>query len=395
MIKEPEKQLVTNPPAKESYMEEMPIKGPAKSLLQQSQKGQVPMMMQIPRTPTIAESDDMQLEGNLTLTQWAGDLKYRSEDSMKQQQKQFKQQNQEKLQNQQNNKQNKKEKTQKNTHTENEYEIEDDILFGDLPNHKLKIDFNYDESHGEDDDDDENKDEENDNSGDGDDFDDDNDTKLSLLKKTSKKKVVLMKKDDDGKNKPRKSILKRLIQQANEPRNEVHFTEVRPSYKDIQLSRLNVLAVMKFVNQIVDYTTGHGLDLPVSTLIDKKIRQHIISRVEGLNVYKFHRLNTETIITLLQELVRPQTVLDFQKALEKYVEFPTLPRNYRPTVVDFKLFYDAILEYKTNFQDLYEVLAENNQDNIPQANNKEGGLIKIFLCNMPFTYGDNVIKSVK
>jgi hypothetical protein len=39
----------------------------------------------------------------------------------------------------------------------------------------------------------------------------------------------------------------------------------------------------------------------------------------------------------------------------------------------------------------YNIMAEDNTDNIPPCHNKEGGLIKLFVKKVPFNYADEVL----
>ena len=54
--------------------------------------------------------------------------------------------------------------------------------------------------------------------------------------------------------------------------------------------------------------------------------------------------------------------------------------DYRPTLTNFKPLYSSLLVYKQNFQKLYDFLADGiKSEYIPRADNKDGGLIKIFI----------------
>ena len=84
-------------------------------------------------------------------------------------------------------------------------------------------------------------------------------------------------------------------------------------------------------------------------------------------------------------------------------------KDYRPTLTNFKPLYSSILVYKQNFQKLYDFLADGiKSEYIPRADNKDGGLIKIFIDKIPmgigrrmyhnlnkekFTYMDDFIKA--
>lgn len=56
--------------------------------------------------------------------------------------------------------------------------------------------------------------------------------------------------------------------------------------------------------------------------------------------------------------------------------------------------YHALLAFRTDFISIYELLAEDNDRNIPVCKNKEGGLLKIFLDKIPFEYGKRTFQSL-
>jgi hypothetical protein len=122
--------------------------------------------------------------------------------------------------------------------------------------------------------------------------------------------------------------------------------------------------------------------LLVFTLIEPKVREQIRARTEGLTLNKFHTLSARKILALLQAQIKPETKLAFTK--------PTLHQGYTPTSVIFQTFYDALLQYKATFTNLYEILAEKM--NTPPVSNKEGGLLKISIEKIPFNYGTNIYK---
>ena len=61
---------------------------------------------------------------------------------------------------------------------------------------------------------------------------------------------------------------------------------------------------------------------------------------------------------------------------------------FRSEASNFKVLYDALLLYRFRFLRVYQILADGNPpENIPKCENKDGGLIKMFLDNIPFEYG--------
>jgi hypothetical protein len=85
-------------------------------------------------------------------------------------------------------------------------------------------------------------------------------------------------------------------------------------------------------------------------------------------------------------------MLEFQQYLRKYTYF-NLPYGYVPNSNDFRIFYDALQLYRNTFLRVYEIMVRDNEYNIPECNNEEGGIVRIFTEKIPFNYGKNVIYS--
>ena len=194
--------------------------------------------------------------------------------------------------------------------------------------------------------------------------------------------------------KRRESILERIAQAADAPRVQVTMMSKQPKYDQIRLEYLTPRAIFKFIDEVNEYQIAYGIVLPVPTLISNKIRDNLMARHRGLTLTKFYNLTTMQIIKILQRQIRPESMLAFQITLAKHSYFET-PSNYKPNVSDFKPFYDALLQYKARFLRIYEIMAANNEDNIPETNNKEGGLIKIFVDKIPFEYGSRTFRALK
>jgi hypothetical protein len=89
---------------------------------------------------------------------------------------------------------------------------------------------------------------------------------------------------------------------------------------------------------------------------------------------------------------RPKSMLEFQQYLRKYTYF-NLPYGYVPNSNDFRIFYDALQLYRNTFLRVYEIMVRDNEYNIPECNNEEGGIVRIFTEKIPFNYGKNIIIS--
>ena len=202
--------------------------------------------------------------------------------------------------------------------------------------------------------------------------------------------------DDNGSVKEgRLSILDKIAENADNPRHYVQFTKQQPDYSHIRLTRLSVNHIYKFLNNIIEYQVAYGIALPVSTLIDPNVRDVLIAHQSPkLTLSKFYKLSTAQLTDILQAQVKPGDSFIFAQYLNRICAIE-LPHGYVPTPNNFRVFYNALLQYKQQFTKVYEILSKNNKDHIPECTYKDGGLIKIFLDKIPFEYGGKVYQSLK
>jgi hypothetical protein len=199
---------------------------------------------------------------------------------------------------------------------------------------------------------------------------------------------------DDTTSKPSraKNFLDNVVTAAENPRHVVSYTKVQPSYDHVSLSDLTLRSVFKFIDDVNEYQLSHGIQLPVASLISRKVREHLCAKVHNLKMEQFLVFKTKQVIRVLQSECRPVSVLEFQKKLRKHTYFD-LPAHYIPKPSDFRIFHDALLLYRNKFLRAFEVMAADNEENIPECTNKEGGLIKIFVEKIPYSYGKNIVQS--
>jgi hypothetical protein len=190
----------------------------------------------------------------------------------------------------------------------------------------------------------------------------------------------------------RDSFLHKMVEAAEKPRHKVTYTRTQPAYDHIQLTEMKLRSVIKFVDDVNAYQVSHGITLPVASLISEKVRDDICAQHPGMTIVKFLSCKAKDVIRLIQEECRPISKLQFQEALKKHTYFD-IPHNYVPTSSAFKPFRDALLSYRRKFLRAFEIMAQDNEENVPQCDDKEGGLIKIFVEKIPFSYGKKIINS--
>jgi hypothetical protein len=134
----------------------------------------------------------------------------------------------------------------------------------------------------------------------------------------------------------------------------------------------------------------HKISVPAASLVSTDIREYLIGVADNvrINSLTFYGLDNKSILALLQKLKRPRNVIDFRKALDSNLRF-NIYKDYRPTLTNFKPLHSSLLVYKQSFQRLYDFLTDgiHTEEFIPRADNKDGGLIKIFVEKIPMGIG--------
>lgn len=191
-----------------------------------------------------------------------------------------------------------------------------------------------------------------------------------------------------------KTSSKHARKRKSDPINRGFLYMKSPPAFDGYLNALTPRKVFNFFHKILLYKTATGLELEIALYISDEIRELLMSLYKGLTLEKFYDMSDSKLLTILQMESRPKTHIAFYNKLKGYTSFVDLPKNYEPTPLTFKLFYDGYITYKNRFIQMYDLMAEDNEINIPPLKNKEGGLIKLFLDKIPFSYGQQAYKSI-
>ena len=170
---------------------------------------------------------------------------------------------------------------------------------------------------------------------------------------------------------------------------------VLASSAHIRYKKSSIRSFFEFWELVSEYELRERTTLPVNTLIEKTVREYLISTDRNrLGTGKFYNLSREELYNLMQEQFRPTDKLDFMKQLESNVEF-VFSAHFRPTPEYFKPFYDALLLYIFTFTRISEILSHGTDDarsNIPRCDNKPGGLVRAFVGKIPFEYGTRTLQ---
>jgi hypothetical protein len=193
----------------------------------------------------------------------------------------------------------------------------------------------------------------------------------------------------------RQSILERNIQNSEDSAIQLQMQARQPPYDHIKLTSVHSLAqVIKFIDEAEKYQTQHRIKLPLPSLVSDTARDDIMTEDHKLTIAKFYNLSDLELFDLLQKKVKPGSPLEFSRKLDSHVDF-VISKGYKPTPSDFKFFLQALRTYRQKFRKLFELLAKDNGENVPEMKNKDEGVIKIFLKKIPFEYGNRVWQTMR
>ena len=193
----------------------------------------------------------------------------------------------------------------------------------------------------------------------------------------------------NSKSERRDSMIRNLDRLSSGHDENIRVYKNTPSYDNIKLTSDSISSILEFAAAIEQFQNMHKLAVPAATLISPDIREYLIGVADDhrINQMTFFGLDNKSVFALLQKLKRPKNVIDFRRAVETHLRF-NIYKDYRPTLTNFKPLYSSLLVYKQNFQRLYDFLADGIRlDFIPRADNKEGGLIKVFIDKIPMGIG--------
>ncbi len=201
--------------------------------------------------------------------------------------------------------------------------------------------------------------------------------------------------------KRRISILDNLVRSGeeavdNNPRSRnnnnssVQYTRIIPSFDHIKLNELTLRAVIKFINDIMDYEFRYKIPINMKAQISEHCFRRLSIKFHGRIDYqdKYKDMTRNELGKLLMDYVKPETQSQFRQVLED------IKLRYNSTTItqdEYKYFYESLIEYSLQFLKWYEILSDQTDPKIiPPCNNKDKGLIKIFLSKLPGELGQEL-----
>jgi hypothetical protein len=198
---------------------------------------------------------------------------------------------------------------------------------------------------------------------------------------------------DDSRNDKRDSLLGRVLHTRRNSEIPKLYKE-QESYDQIRLNALTVPAAFKFYQDIDRYESKFGIPIPGATQVSDRVRDQLLVEHTHITVRKFYLLKNYKLFKLIQSAVKPKSSMAFSKLLQSSIRFPQLPEGYDPAITNFRPLYEAILIFKRSFLDCLAFLSWKNNANIPRCDHRDGGLIKIFIDSIPFSFGKSVFGSL-
>ncbi len=201
------------------------------------------------------------------------------------------------------------------------------------------------------------------------------------------------------KQKKRISILENLVQSGNDTVESINdrssnyavqYTRMIPSFDHIKLNELTLRAVIKFINDILDYEFRYKIPINMKAQISEQCFRRLSIKFHGKIDYqdRYKNMSRTELGKLLMDYVKPDTQSQFRQVLED-IKF-----RYNSTTItqdEYKHFYEALIEYSLQFLRWYEILSDQTDPKIiPPCNNKDKGLIKIFLSKLPGELGQEL-----
>lgn len=155
----------------------------------------------------------------------------------------------------------------------------------------------------------------------------------------------------------------------------------------IYLEKLTPFAILDWVEKLTKFENTHDqVIVKAGALLNDYARSVVMQKTDFVGGYrKFFPLSKEEVYSLLQETVRPTSQLDFHDKLKSalFKKFPWDP-SVKVTIFNYRSFHLRLKEYCDKFAEAYLFLSYGcHKDNIPPIDNKEKGLMKVFIGGMP------------
>ena len=177
------------------------------------------------------------------------------------------------------------------------------------------------------------------------------------------------------------------------------YFETVPDLEHYKLKKLSVRSYVGFIKKHATFVATYGQDArPFAMFFADNVKNLLIAAQSDLEYTEAHfALATKAQIqSMVRKKIQVKTLIEMQESLSNDVFFPNSDHyqetNFSFGPLTFKKYYEDLLAYRTNFKLIFDFQVDENPYNVsPRIENKEGGLIKIFLDKIPV---QDYVKSV-
>jgi hypothetical protein len=174
------------------------------------------------------------------------------------------------------------------------------------------------------------------------------------------------------------------------------YIRTEPDKSHIMLKSLTVSNVEKFWKSIEKYEKEHpGTVIRAAIRIDEKVVNTLISYAlasDRMDEDLFSSQTNSYVANLIQVALRPLDKTEYLKKLKENTNCEIHTKNdYIPSSSNYYPMFLALQEYRRNFESVYDIISTGLPEKyLPACNNKEDGLIKVFLSKIPFDHGNKI-----
>ena len=164
-----------------------------------------------------------------------------------------------------------------------------------------------------------------------------------------------------------------------------------------KLERLAARDIMNFAVRIKKYERMHGASVEGPIFVKRTDMLVCIAKSRTLKSMQveteedFYELSNKSLFRVLQNAVRPIDSMSFAKVLSESVKF-WLPDKFSYSIGTYNVFLTYVKIYIKDFSDMLEFLSLDNSANMPRIDNKENGIIRIFINKIPYEFGSTVFQ---
>ena len=168
-------------------------------------------------------------------------------------------------------------------------------------------------------------------------------------------------------------------------RHAVQVIKEPPSHKHIYLTSTELSQYVKFVNDWIDYGLRHGISLEPAQIVSRTIRQRLLDKYD-LTEQQFQELTAEQFCHLMAGETRVYSKINFSKTMMQALRYIKPMDWSKVTPANHEEYYNSILRLNTVFERTLAVMLEMNNEFVPDLENREYGLIFVYLRKIDKTY---------